>query len=450
MKITLSKHTTQDGFTLVEVLVAMALFIAILVIASNAFNKIVSQSSKYSKMEESNIEGIIGLEVMRHDLGQMGFGLPWGFSKASPDATVSPPTTIIDSTISYSEADTTLTNGKLLNDAPAGVPRAFSSMAEVSATANDATYISDYFALKGTTLGGSKIAQRWAYIPYHNISTASGRVSQAVTFSANNLLAGNMVIMVNSNANDITGKDHRLIVDPATNSSFHQSFSVSSMSDNFLPTDNENTYMVYGIGSTAPKMPFNRADFFVKVPGAGSTDGSGSLPPFCAPLTGVLYKATVNQADGKYTFIPLLDCVADMQVVLGWDSSDAGKMGVVDSYSSLPQSDGTVSSVGPSGVGTLIQTWLTSAQGVREHLKVVKVYILAQEGKFDSGYTYKNPDTTRPSNEIRVGPEAGSMDNLGLTPVHAYTLNTTTTQPHFHWKLYRIVVRPKNLLSNQR
>ncbi len=34
--------------------------------------------------------------------------------------------------------------------------------------------------------------------------------------------------------------------------------------------------------------------------------------------TGILYKGTVNHADGLLTELPLLDCVADMQVIFGW------------------------------------------------------------------------------------------------------------------------------------
>jgi hypothetical protein len=283
--------------------------------------------------------------------------------------------------------------------------------------------------LKGTTLGSSKSSQRWAYIPYHNYSTSGGRESRPVSYSANNLETGDKVIIINSNVNDATNKDHRLIVAPADNTSFYQNFSLSSMSDDFLPTDDQNTYMVYGIGPTAPKMPFNRADFFIK---------TGNVPTFCEQLTtGVLYKATVNQDDGGYTYIPLLDCVADMQVVLGWDTSDGGLVGAVDAYSSLPkQSDGTVTA-SPGTAAASIKGWLTSAQGIREHLKVVKVYILAQEGKRDP--SYKSPTTS-----IAVG----DLSADGFKTKADYVLSTA--QQQYRWKLYKLVVRPKNLVSNQR
>ncbi len=61
------------------------------------------------------------------------------------------------------------------------------------------------------------------------------------------------------------------------------------------------------------------------------------------PDTGILYKTTVNHADGKLTYIPVLDCVLDMQVVLGWDLNGDG---LIDTWSNA---DGSV----VSGVGTV-------------------------------------------------------------------------------------------------
>lgn len=427
MKRTVQKYSRQAGFTLVELLISMAVFIIIMVIAGNAFNKIVTQSSKYSKMEESNIEGVIGLEIMRHDLEQIGFGLPWGWSKAKN----TPPTELEVSTISYLEAATS--PASLLNDAPSGIPRAFASSAVLG------NFTSAYIALKGATLGRSKASQRWTYIPFHNYS-ASPRESRPVSFSSNNPSTGDKVIIVTSHFNN-DELDHRLVVDPDANTIFHQDFSASNMSSKFLPIDDLQTYMAYGIDDIAPRMPFNRTDFFIKVP----SGTEGSLPSFCAPRTGVLYKATVNHADGKYTYIPLLDCVADMQVVLGWDSSEGGKAGAVDVYSSLPKADGSVECSVTSLKGDIEGVtgdsnkpgYLKDSKYLREHLKVIKVYILAQEGKIDPGYT-------SPVTNIEVGDRIAH----GLYPTKTYSLSDA--QRHYRWKLYRIVARPKNLSSNQR
>lgn len=444
MKSSRYKYSPQSGFTIIELVVVMVLFIIVIMIAAQTFSGIVTQSSKLFKSEESNIEGVIGLEVMKHDLEQMGFGLPWGWSKANSSAT---PTDIIDSTISYQEAVDSL--GLSLNDQPAGVPRAFVAFAGFG------NFSSAYFAVKATTVGSSRASQRWTYIPFHNVNTATGLESRPISFASYNPTVGDKVILINSNFNDPDNKDHRLIVDATNNSIFHINFNTSgSIADSNLPTDDQQTYMVYGVDSDSGlRMPFNRADFFIKVPGGvASKDGStdGGLPPFCAEKTGVLYKATVNHADGKYKYIPLLDCVADMQVVLGWDSSDGGYAASVNTYSSPPQSDGTVANITTTdpALAAIVREamtsqtsvpkgWLYDAKGLREHLKIIKVYILAQNGKRDTGYT-------TPSSSIVVGDK---LENNGL-PVKTYTL--TEAQTHYRWKLYRIVVRPKNLLSNQR
>lgn len=432
------KNSAQAGFTLIEILITMTLFIIVLIIASDAFNKIVSQSSKYSKMEESNIEGIIGLEIMRHDLGQMGFGLPWGWSKY---ATTPTPVHLVDSSIAYLEADG---NPASLNDSTGaaastlGVPRALAGSAVLG------QFTSAYFAVKGSTLGGAKASQHWTHIPFHNYSAVL-RESRPIVFSANSPKSGDQVIMVTSHYND-ANLDHRLIVDPSNAGMFHQNFSMSSMADSFLPTDDLQTYMVYGIkeptpSAPSPRMPFNRSDFFIKVP---TTEGS--LPPFCAPRTGVLYKATVNHANGLYDHIPLLDCVADMQVVLGWARpADCPADGRDLVFSTLPKSDGSiVASNTDANCTNTIKGYLTNAdtatyskaQALRENLKVVKVYILAQEGKLDRSYT-------SPNTSIKVGDQVADA----LYPTRTY--NLSGTQTNYRWKLYRVVVRPKNLSSNQ-
>ncbi|MEI6305409.1 MAG: prepilin-type N-terminal cleavage/methylation domain-containing protein [Deltaproteobacteria bacterium] len=417
MKRSHSKCLAQAGFTLIELVISMAVFLVVLIIASDAFNKIVSQSAKYSKMEESNIEGVIGLEIMRHDLEQIGAGLPWAFK----------------SVITYGEATDNV--GLTLNDAPSAIPRAFVGQKALGA------FTSDYIGVKGVTVSNTKASQRWTYIPYLNYSTSTGPESRPIIWPSNNLQStspADRVIVIRHNFND--SSDDHLLLDSG-GIFFSNYYTNGNFADDFLPTSDQQTHMVYGIvnsSSNQPRMPFNRADFFIKVPDATT---ASALPQFCAPSTGVLYKATVNHnnnsgtSGGGYNYTPLLDCVADMQVVMGWDSSDGGSVGSVDVYSSLPLANGTVVSSVTSLAGT-IQGYLTNAKDLREHLKVVKIYLLAQEGKVDTGYN-------APAS-IEVG------DHLvdGLYPIRTFSL--TATQRHYRWKLYRIIARPKNLSSNQR
>ena len=393
-----------QGFTLVELIVTMAVFMTVLIISANAFNTIVTNASKYSKSEESNIEGMIGLEVMRHDLEQMGFGLPWGFGGS----------------IDYEESTE---SNNIMNDEPSGVPRPFVGYDNHS---------SAVIGVKASTVGSSKASQRWTYIPFQNYS-ASTRESRPINLGANIPRSNDKVIALLTSFNNYTTASLRM-----SGSTYGFDYENTEPASNFRPQGDQDTIFVYGLspsGSTL-RMPFNRADFFMK-----KTD---SVPSFCAPNTGVLYKATVNHDGGGYTHIPLLDCVASMQVVLGW-SSNAGTENVQDSistYSSLPLIDtGDVTTVAAGTEAPIdsldIKTWLNDkdAKKIREQLKLVKVYVLAQEGKRDSGYTY-------PAASILIG----SVGEESLT--RTYVLSEE--QRHYRWKLYRIIVKPKNLISNQR
>ncbi|HZV82821.1 MAG TPA: prepilin-type N-terminal cleavage/methylation domain-containing protein, partial [Geobacteraceae bacterium] len=69
----------EQGFSLTELIVVMAIFLTIMLITSSTFKTIVNQSSQQSKSIETQIEGIVGLEVLRSDMEQAGFGLPWSF-----------------------------------------------------------------------------------------------------------------------------------------------------------------------------------------------------------------------------------------------------------------------------------------------------------------------------------------------------------------------------------
>src|SRR6185369_10468477 len=135
------------------------------------------------------------------------------------------------------------------------------------------------------------------------------------------------------------------------------------------PHQDGDTYEVYGVDSGDLTMPFNRSDYYVRTPATG-------FSPSCAPHTGVLYKASLRHSDGQFTEMPLLDCVADMQVVYGLDTSGAG---LVNSH--------TIAS-------------FTSDQIIRSQLKEIRVYLLSHEGKKDRGYSY-------PSRYITVGENFG-------------------------------------------
>jgi len=67
----------EEGFTLVELMITMVVFVLVIAAASSIFSSLLNSFKQQSKIIESNIEGVVGLEIMRVDVQQAGFGLPW-------------------------------------------------------------------------------------------------------------------------------------------------------------------------------------------------------------------------------------------------------------------------------------------------------------------------------------------------------------------------------------
>ena len=136
----------NKGFTLVEMVVVMAIFVIVIMITGSSFEIILKHTSRLMKSEESNIEGVVSLEMFRHDLEQAGYALPFSFQSIAPV---------------YKEAGYAPANQ--LNDAPSGVPRAFVSLDNLiagnhgttSGTGGVFNFIAgaDYLSIKGISLG---------------------------------------------------------------------------------------------------------------------------------------------------------------------------------------------------------------------------------------------------------------------------------------------------------
>lgn len=389
----------QQGFTLVEIIVVMAVFIVVMMISADAFKTIITQTAKLFRSEESNIEGVIGLEMMRHDLQQGGYGL---FTQVSP--------------VAYEEADNAPANAtnEVANTDP---PRAFVARNNLPA-AFGILLDTDYLSIKGTSVARSRASQRWTSLRY---VAGTGGVPNTWPSAAENFANDERVVLMQRRVNQT---ENTLTLVP-NGSAFSFAYSPTAFA---AYSSNTDTYIMYGLDNAGtPKRPFNRTDYFVARPATAS-----QVPEMCAPNAGILYKTTLNQADGNLMSLPILDCVADMQVVFGWDLYDGtatGTDGLIDTYSNA---DGSVAS--GSASQTEVQDAMDNAAAIRTSLKMVKIYILAQNGRRDPGYT--SPAT------IRVGgPTEVSVTRI-VDIAAAGWLN-------YRWKLYQIVVRPKNLTSNQ-
>jgi hypothetical protein len=186
---------------------------------------------------------------------------------------------------------------------------------------------------------------------------------------------------------------------------------------NYAPTENNKTYLVFGVASagTTPIMPFNRADYYIRIPAAAD------MSQRCAPGTGILYKATLDQATGAFTETPLMDCVGDIQVVFDLATGAPSNNTVnfhVDNLSSL---------------ATLFE--------IVSQVKAVRLYILTHEGQRDSNYSY-------PSNSIFVGESFDlGVTNLGRIWTAADMAATFTNWQDYYWKVLKLVVIPNNLYN---
>ena len=391
---------TVKGYTLVELIVAMTVFMVVLMIASTSFDTILKHSSRLTRTEESNIEGVIGLEMLRHDLAQAGFGMFTEYDSTMPIP-------------NYPEAASPLAAALNISATGGGVPRPIAARNNLVVTADSSFSTvadSDYLAVRATSASTNRNAQRWTFVQY----STTGKPPKKWPSAAENIEDGTKVVMVRRIFSS-TGYVNRLVVDSSGN--YSVSFDGNSaFTGVFRPVDPSDFIYVFGLTDSSPRMPFNRTDYFV---------AKGNVPQVCANNTGVLYKTVVNHSNGQLEYIPVLDCVANMQVVFGWDINQDGK---VDTYSNA---DG--SSVNGTGSVADVQATLGDAALLRQRLSMVKVYILTQVGKYDGGYTATSP--------IRVGDD----DEGSLTKDYILTGNMF----NYRWKLYKIVVRPKNIVSIQ-
>lgn len=259
----------EDGITLIELLVTMLIFGIILVIAGSLFSLVSRQFTQQSQIAQSQIEGIIGLEVLRGDLEQAGFGLPWSFQNA----------------INYSEAAEAAPSA--YNDSPAQPPRAIWSGNGAGLNG------SDYLVVKSTVVSMNVTSQNWSYVTTGSAPKVWGE---------DDLQNNERVIVINPVVSPTVAR--QLVMNGGA---FFTLFNSANFPSPFSPTIPTQGFIIYGVDPAADlRMPFNRADYYLS--------NTAASPPRCAPNTGILEKGGVNQADGVRNETPLLDCVADFQM----------------------------------------------------------------------------------------------------------------------------------------
>ena len=388
-----SLGVSSKGFTLIELIIVMAIFMVVIIISSQAFNKILSISSQQTKSSESDTQGIIGLEMLRVDLEHAGYGLPW----------------VLNFPAEFDESTTDLALGidtQLFNDTnntassvdPNKVPRALQS----AASSVDGR---DYLVIKSLLADQEITTKKWAYVKDIGIG------SRIKTWDSNNFVAAEWVITLDSRTRRLLGATppaNTLSYVSTTPADFSYVITAADMmppAAAFQPQQESDVFLVYGVSKeTDLRAPYNRVDYYVRRP---SSDAD--IPTRCAPGTGILYKAIMSHTIGDFERLPLVECIADMQVV--FNVAADGINGI---------------DVDESGLAGL------SARQIRQQLKMIKIYIVAHEGGKDSGFNYANQTIT-------VGEGSGRTLDLKNDIVGS------DDYKHFRWKTYKLVVIPKNI-----
>ncbi len=391
----------QEGFTLVELMVTMVVFVLVIAAASQVFTGLLTQFKQQNKMAETHIEGAVGLNMLRRDLEHAGYGLPW----VIPASVVSNPYSeagVIDTPVATPWVDRDLNDGPPDNpvrgaDAantlhPPGAVRSLNNAYQVASfsasTCPGSGNCADVLSIKSVNVAMNNTSQAWTHLGFGNVKTNG--------LSGENFADTDRIVVLSPGTSDA---NRRALVTYTTGGTTTW-FTTYGSTANFAPTNPGQTNIIYGIkpeGSPAvdPLIPFNRADYYIRKPSSG-------MPPACAPNTGILYKAVLRHDDNTaFTEYPLMSCVADLQVVYR----------VVDA----------------AGDHWTDDTSLKTAAELRAQLREIRVYILAQEGQKDNTYTSPTP--------IYVG---DSLIGFGRN----YNLGTNT---HYRWRLYNIVVQPSNL-----
>lgn len=412
----------STGYTLTELVVVMLIFTVLTIIASSAFENIYRTSRQQERIAQSNIEGVVGLEMLRADIAHAGFGLPWVFGNMS--------------TMTYSEADMAADafakgiNPNDYNDAPRA-PRAVIVGAATKYIGGASGRGPDYLVIKSTRVATNDTARRWTYFVYS--SSAGLNKSYLRPRIGNENYALNDRVIAVEQSFDSHGRLRRNLL--VSGSDFHFRIDGSDPPDAFKPGDRSRQVVTYGLfnaSSTNPRMPFNRADYYVQRP-------TSKMPESCNAGTGVLYKSVVNHSSGGFSpIIPLLNCVGDMKVIFLLDMNEDGTGGT---FVDPATSDGSVRSGSETTSNADVAETLTDASLLRKRLKEVSVYILAHEGGRDRNYTYPVSDSTK---AVIVGDsDHESVSRVWSESDMAAVFGQEWRQ--YRWKLYRIIVAPTNL-----
>lgn len=374
----------ESGFSLIELMIYLAILGILMTMVFVSFIRVTQTSSRQSRIADTKIEVGVGLDLLRADLEHAGFGLPWDFQNTGANPYFEP-------------ADAAPPGAPAaLADVP-NIPRAVSSEDSSAFSLN----ASDYLAIKGLNVVRDETTQRWGWVERdaaHGVSIQS--------MGAEDFEGTDRVIVVRPQSSP--GQFRQLIMD---GTSYFAQWTTADLAP-YAPPETANDplgekYLVYGIDDIDPRRPFNRTDYYIN---------NANVPQGCAPNTGVLVKATLNQANDNFLTMPIVDCVADFQVVYHLDTDGDGGEDTTVNAGNLP----------------------ASAEDIRNQVKSIRCYILTHEGGIDSTYTHPNAN-------INVGEVDVNGTTLLAGRLFPISATIGSNWANYRWKVYSLAITPRNL-----
>lgn len=379
----------ESGFSLVELMIYMALLGILMTMVFSSFTPVMQTSSRQWRMAETKIEMGLGLDLLRSDLEHAGFGLPWEFPVGGTP-------------IPYSEPAAP-TAPVAMNDFP-DVPRAVISEDDSASSMNGA----DYLAIKALNVVRNETSQKWGLLGRTALHAVDIQSMGDDAFDGLGADA-DRVIVVRPQVGP--GENRQLVLNGTNYFAKPTAGDLTPFAPPETPNDpNGDRYLIYGLVDSDPRRPFNRTDYYIN---------NAGVPAQCAPGTGTLVKATLNHGNDNFFILPIVDCVADFQVVYYLDTNGDG---------------GWDTRVDASGLNGL------TAQQIREQVKSIRCYVLTHEGGVDRAYTHTNAN-------IAVGEVAADGVTLVAGTGRTFDLNANigATWANYRWKVNSLAVTPRNL-----
>jgi len=320
----------QKGFSLVEMLITIAIFSVLLSGIFGAYFSQLDHTTREYKVAESEIELSIAKRIIEQDLQMAGYGL----ADEYPAAT------------GFSPMPVDLTNGIV-----AGTPGGW-----------------DELHLRGTALGQlNRASQGWSYVSDFDTSTPPKPILKPWGDPREQVEDDDRIVLIDPSSKtlqtDTGGEWIFKVTDNGTTTD------IVHLDGTGLTDDVGKGTLVYGLYNSSTHDASTTLQPYYTV----HYSLGGASPSICAPGTASLLRGESVINDDPVGQ-PLMACVLDFQVAMGLDISAPldGMVNVWDDDNSI--------------VGGFTR------DNMNDQLKRIKVYLLVQSGNRDSDYTYPIKD----------------------------------------------------------